>query len=139
VKKNVISEHVRLDIPELLSKEQSSIKAQIYAPCSASQAGKREGNIEGNKADIELCQKIRWPGGLFSGKGKINPSPSYCKLCDQQQLKYRSQTLLYRPAMLSMMAIATVCLCVTLLLKGPPQVLYVMPPFRWEVVRFGYI
>lgn len=138
--KSVMPEHVSLDIPDSLSQEQSSIKTPVSA-CSTSQAGKRgEGNIQGNKADTELCQKIRWPGGLFSDQGKIKPLPSYCKLCDQQKLsKYRSKTLLYRPAMLSMMAIATVCLCVTLLLKGPPQVLFVMPPFRWEEVKFGCI
>lgn len=136
--KNVIPEHVSLDIPEHLSHEKSSITTPVSALCLTSQAGKSEGNIQGKKADLELCQKIRWSGGLHSDQGKIRPLPSYCKLCDQQQLsRYRSNTLLYRPAMLSMMAIATVCLCVTILLKGPPQVLFVMPPFRWESVKFG--
>lgn len=139
--KNVMPEHVSLDIPEPLSQEQSSIKMPVSVPCSTSQAEKiGDGNIQGNKADTESCQKIRWPGGLRSDQGKIKSLPSYCKLCDQQQLsKYRSRTLIYRPAMLSMMAIATVCLCVTLLLKGPPQVIFVTAPFRWEVVKFGSI
>lgn len=139
--KNVMPEHVSLDIPEPLSQEQSIIKMSVSAPHSTSQAEKiGEGNIQGNKADTELCQKIRWPGGLRSDQGKIKSLPSHCKLCDQQQLrKYRSRTLIYRPAMLSMMAIATVCVCVTLLLKGPPEVLFVTAPFRWEVVKFGFM
>lgn len=137
--KNVIPEHVSLDIPELLSRERSSITTPVSTLCSNSQAGKSEGNVQGNKADLELCQKIRWSGGFRADQGKIKPLPSYCKLCDLQQLSRNRSTLLYRPAMLSMMAIATVCVCVTLIFKGPPQVLYLMHPFRWEVVEFGCI
>jgi len=62
-----------------------------------------------------------------------------CKLCDQQ-LAFRSsvnRSLLYRPLMLSMVGIAAVCVCVGLLFKGPPEVIFVHPPFRWESLSYG--
>lgn len=63
-----------------------------------------------------------------------------CKLCDRK-LVYgngSSRSLLYRPAMLSMVAVAAVCVCVALLLKSSPEVLYVLRPFRWERLEVGY-
>ncbi|XP_051141940.1 squamosa promoter-binding-like protein 1 [Andrographis paniculata] len=45
--------------------------------------------------------------------------------------------LLYRPAMLSMLAVAAVCVCVALLFKSSPQVLFVFRPFRWEMLEYG--
>nr|QMV47665.1 squamosa-binding protein-like 1A [Paeonia suffruticosa] len=61
-----------------------------------------------------------------------------CNVCDRK-LVYRtaSRSLLYRPAMLSMVAIAAVCVCVALLFKSSPEVLYVFQPFRWELLDFG--
>ncbi|KAL8158925.1 hypothetical protein V2J09_000462 [Rumex salicifolius] len=44
----------------------------------------------------------------------------------------------YRPAMLSMVAIAAVCVCVALFFKTSP-VVYIVKPFRWESVDFGSI
>lgn len=64
-----------------------------------------------------------------------------CKLCAQQVI-YRSpvgRSLLYRPVMLSMVGIAAVCVCVGLLLKSPPLVLYLNHPFRWESLGYGSI
>nr|QMV47666.1 squamosa-binding protein-like 1B [Paeonia suffruticosa] len=62
----------------------------------------------------------------------------HCKLCNQK-LAYRSTATLfaYRPAMLSMVAIAAVCVCVALLFKSSPEVLYVFQPFRWERLKYG--
>ncbi|KAM7495761.1 hypothetical protein LguiA_020175 [Lonicera macranthoides] len=63
-----------------------------------------------------------------------------CKLCDRK-LVYgngSNRSLLYRPAMLSMVAVAAVCVCVALLLKSSPEVLYVLRPFRWERLEVGY-
>uniref|UniRef100_A0A0C9RMY9 TSA: Wollemia nobilis Ref_Wollemi_Transcript_9851_4110 transcribed RNA sequence n=1 Tax=Wollemia nobilis TaxID=56998 RepID=A0A0C9RMY9_9CONI len=130
---------VNIDIPKLLSAEQNRLKMPFSGSHSASQEGAIEkGKVQGNKADIELSPRIEQSAGHCSDLGKIKRLPSYCKLCNQQQLsKRRTSTLVYRPAMLSMVAIATVCVCVTLLLKGPPQVLFVMPPFRWEAIGFG--
>lgn len=64
----------------------------------------------------------------------------HCKLCEQK-LAYgdtRMRTsLAYRPAMLSMVAIAAVCVCVALLFKSSPEVLYAFRPFRWELLKYG--
>ncbi|KAI0493370.1 hypothetical protein KFK09_023486 [Dendrobium nobile] len=67
--------------------------------------------------------------------------PRFCKLCEQH-LACRSsvgRSLLYRPMLLSMVGIAAVCVCVGLLFKGPPEVMFVYPPFRWELLETGYI
>ncbi|XP_010276543.1 PREDICTED: squamosa promoter-binding-like protein 1 [Nelumbo nucifera] len=63
----------------------------------------------------------------------------YCKACDQRLASYgtTSRSLVYRPAMLSMVAIAAVCVCVALLFKSSPEVLCVFPPFRWELLDYG--
>ncbi|MBA0862258.1 hypothetical protein Goshw_006396 [Gossypium schwendimanii] len=63
-----------------------------------------------------------------------------CKLCDQK-LAYgygtANRSLVYRPAMLSMVAVAAVCVCVALLFKSCPEVLYIFRPFRWELLDYG--
>ncbi|CBI37021.3 unnamed protein product, partial [Vitis vinifera] len=61
-----------------------------------------------------------------------------CKRCNHK-VAYgnASRSLLYRPAMLSMVAIAAVCVCVALLFKSSPEVLYVFTPFRWELLDYG--
>lgn len=64
-----------------------------------------------------------------------------CQRCNQQ-FAYQTpvaRTLLYRPAMLCMVGIAAVCVCVGLLLKTPPQVFFVFPSFRWELLHYGYM
>ncbi|XP_065859846.1 squamosa promoter-binding-like protein 1 isoform X2 [Euphorbia lathyris] len=61
-----------------------------------------------------------------------------CKVCHQkQQYGAVGRSLLYRPAMLSMVAIAAVCVCVALLFKSCPEVVYVFRPFRWELLEYG--
>ncbi|GMP87346.1 hypothetical protein CsSME_00039755 [Camellia sinensis var. sinensis] len=64
-----------------------------------------------------------------------------CRLCDLKKLSYgnnaNSSSLRYRPAMLSMVAIAAVCVCVALLFKSCPEVLFVFRPFRWELLDYG--
>ncbi|CAN6466999.1 unnamed protein product [Victoria cruziana] len=62
-----------------------------------------------------------------------------CRLC-AQQLRNRNtrSSLVYRPVVLSMVAIAAVCVCVALIFKGPP-VLLGFPPFRWELLGYGPI
>ncbi|XP_015891807.3 squamosa promoter-binding-like protein 1 [Ziziphus jujuba] len=61
-----------------------------------------------------------------------------CRVCDRK-VGYgsRSRSLLYRPAMLSMVAIAAVCVCVALLFKSSPEVVYIFRPFRWELLEYG--
>ncbi|XP_027330302.1 squamosa promoter-binding-like protein 12 isoform X2 [Abrus precatorius] len=63
-----------------------------------------------------------------------------CGLC-QHKLAYGGMrtTLVYRPAMLSMVTIAAVCVCVALLFKSSPRVYYVFQPFNWESLKYGTI
>ncbi|XP_077218276.1 squamosa promoter-binding-like protein 1 [Tasmannia lanceolata] len=68
--------------------------------------------------------------------GQIKP---YCKRCSQQLVYSNSAkpSRLYRPVMLSMLAVAAVCVCVSVLLKSPPFVQCISSPFRWELVEYG--
>lgn len=72
------------------------------------------------------------------GQTAVRPTQHNCKLC-HQKLGYAtaSRSLVYKPAMLSMVAIAAVCVCVALLFKSCPEVLYVFRPFRWEMLDYG--
>ncbi|KAJ9181746.1 hypothetical protein P3X46_005806 [Hevea brasiliensis] len=76
--------------------------------------------------------------GLEIGKIKMNTMQQHCKLCELKLACGQTRTsLVYRPAMLSMVAIAAVCVCVALLFKSSPEVLYVFQPFRWELLKYG--
>lgn len=68
------------------------------------------------------------------GSAKHHP----CRLCDRKFVATGggNGSLLYRPAMLSMLAIAAVCVCVGLLFKSSPQVLFVFGPFRWQMLDY---
>lgn len=80
--------------------------------------------------------------GFEIEKSKVGAIGPCCKVCAQQQLVYSSvspRSLVYRPAMLSLVAIAAVCVCVALLFKGPPEVVFVFPPFRWERLGYGAV
>ncbi|XP_058084198.1 squamosa promoter-binding-like protein 1 [Magnolia sinica] len=73
-------------------------------------------------------------------KQEVGPIRPHCKICDQRVL-YRNTywSLPYRPLMLSMVAIAAVCVCMGLLFHGPPDILYMFGPFRWELLDYGPI
>lgn len=92
-------------------------------------------NIPASISDRE--QKETKPGSsaleITHGNHKLQ-----CKLCDHK-LVYGTgrRSVAYRPAMLSMVAIAAVCVCVALLFKSCPEVLYVFQPFRWELLDYG--
>ncbi|XP_031097262.1 squamosa promoter-binding-like protein 1 isoform X1 [Ipomoea triloba] len=67
------------------------------------------------------------------------PTTRSCRRCEQK-LQYgtcSTSLAIYRPAMLSMVAIAAICVCVALLFKSSPEVLYVFQPFRWELLKYG--
>lgn len=73
------------------------------------------------------------------GSAEVKTIQKHCKLCDRK-LSCRTsvgKSFVYRPAMLSMVAIAAVCVCVALLFKSSPEVLYIFRPFRWESLEFG--
>ncbi|KAA8527982.1 hypothetical protein F0562_035149 [Nyssa sinensis] len=72
-------------------------------------------------------------------KNEIRLIQRHCKLCDQK-LAYgsaRTSLAIYKPAMLSLVAIAAVCVCVALLFKSSPEVIYIFQPFRWELLKYG--
>lgn len=81
--------------------------------------------------------------GLEIDTNKSKPSrPPLCKLCKHPPMAYRSLAgglSACRPMLLSMVGIAAVCVCVALLFKGPPEVQFVYPPFRWELLGYGYM
>ncbi|XP_059317829.1 squamosa promoter-binding-like protein 1 [Lycium ferocissimum] len=101
-------------------------------------------DISGSLLDSNLKQKLSdGPRSIkvaslqmekFLGKPK-------CRQCKQKLSYGNSGTSLaiYKPAVLSMVAIATVCVCVALLFKSSPEVLYSFRPFRWELLKYGSI
>ncbi|KAK8639625.1 hypothetical protein V6N13_137998 [Hibiscus sabdariffa] len=111
INKRPPSGHVVLDIPDALPN------------CSTSQKQNRD-----STSSFEL------------GHLELRSMKQQCKLCDQK-LAYgyatASRSLVYRPAMLSMVAVAAVCVCVALLFKSCPEVLFVFRPFRWELLDYG--
>ncbi|KAJ1397956.1 Ankyrin repeat [Sesbania bispinosa] len=96
--------------------------------------------IPSNLTESNTNQKQNEPSTSFEiGKAEVPRGQGHCKLCDN---KFSCRTavgrsLVYRPAMLSMVAIAAVCVCVALLFKSSPEVLYMFKPFRWESLDFG--
>ncbi|KAL0368149.1 UNVERIFIED_CONTAM: Squamosa promoter-binding-like protein 1 [Sesamum calycinum] len=62
-----------------------------------------------------------------------------CRECEQKLSygRWRASVTIYRPAMVSMVAIAAVCVCAALLFKSSPEVLYSFRPFRWELLKYG--
>ncbi|MCI21460.1 squamosa promoter-binding-like protein 12-like [Trifolium medium] len=73
------------------------------------------------------------------GNADVRSLQKNCKLCDHK-VSCRTavrKSFAYRPAMLSMVAIAAVCVCVALLFKSSPEVLYIFRPFRWESLEYG--
>ncbi|MCO5553146.1 hypothetical protein L7F22_006667 [Adiantum nelumboides] len=46
---------------------------------------------------------------------------------------------MYRPFVLSMLAVAAVCVCVGVLMRGSPDVSFMEGPFVWESISFGSI
>ncbi|KAF8387706.1 hypothetical protein HHK36_026360 [Tetracentron sinense] len=76
--------------------------------------------------------------GFQIERTQSRPIQQHCKLCNQK-LAYgkASISLAYRPAMLSMVAIAAICVCVALFFKSSPEVLSEFGPFRWELLDFG--
>jgi hypothetical protein len=75
---------------------------------------------------------------LHTEKIEMKAMQQHLKVCERKLVYGAARTsLVYRPAMLSMVAIAAVCVCVALLFKSSPEVLYVFQPFRWELLKYG--
>ncbi|PON43215.1 SBP-box transcription factor [Parasponia andersonii] len=97
-------------------------------------------NIPGDFNDCSANQKKNALATTFEigRRESLRRVQHPCGLCDRK-LAYGtiSRSIVYRPAMLSMVAIAAVCVCVALLFKSCPEVVYVFQPFRWELLEFG--
>lgn len=113
INKRPTSEHVVVDVPPSVANESSRNQKQ---------------NNELMRSSLEIG-RVR--PALMDNRGQ-------CKVCDRK-VRYgsSSRSLLYRPAMLSMVAIAAVCVCVALLFKSSPEVVYIFRPFRWELLEYG--
>ncbi|KAI4301575.1 hypothetical protein L6164_034839 [Bauhinia variegata] len=96
--------------------------------------------IPSEQADSSTRQKQNELSASFEiGKASVRNAQGHCRLCDKE-LSCRTtmgRSLVYKPAILSMVGIAAVCVCVALLFKSSPEVLYVFQPFRWESLDFG--
>ncbi|XP_057790305.1 squamosa promoter-binding-like protein 1 [Salvia miltiorrhiza] len=91
-------------------------------------------DISDTLSESSINQKTNAATFEIAARSQTKP----CGVC-AQNLAYRSgsRTLLYRPTMLSMLAIAAVCVCVALLFKSSPRVLFVFRPFSWEMLEYG--
>lgn len=79
-------------------------------------------------------------GSLQTEKSLRKPVQRHCRQCEGKFCNGSMGTTrvaIYRPAMLSMVAIVAICVCVALLFKSSPEVLYVFRPFRWEQLQYG--
>ncbi|CAN6286297.1 unnamed protein product [Urochloa humidicola] len=89
--------------------------------CSVITDGVKPGDVS-----LEICKPM-------------SASVPSCRLCTQQARLYPNsgaRTFLYRPAMLTVMGVAVVCVCVGILLHTFPRV-YAAPTFRWELLERG--
>ncbi|KAL2326712.1 hypothetical protein Fmac_025770 [Flemingia macrophylla] len=96
--------------------------------------------IPSNTTESNTNQKQNESATSFEiGKAEVRLSQRHCKLCDNKSSCRTAvgRSLVYRPAMLSMVAIAAVCVCVALLFKSSPEVICMFRPFRWENLDFG--
>ncbi|XP_020160961.1 squamosa promoter-binding-like protein 1 isoform X2 [Aegilops tauschii subsp. strangulata] len=71
----------------------------------------------------------------------VEKSPPGCRQCVQlQHIAYRpcpNRFLSNRPAVLSLVAIAAVCVCVGLIMQSPPVIRGLPGPFLWNHIRWG--
>ncbi|KAI4331007.1 hypothetical protein MLD38_029239 [Melastoma candidum] len=113
-------------VQKKINKRSRPLHAVVDIPSVTPEESIDQNQSKGPKASLEI-------GNLRHGS-----SQQSCGQCSQK-LTYglRGRSLLYRPTMLSMVTIAAVCVCVALLFKSCPEVLYVFRPFRWEMLEYG--
>ncbi|KAI6692857.1 hypothetical protein NL676_020567 [Syzygium grande] len=76
---------------------------------------------------------------LESNKTEHGLSRLHCKLCEQKiPCRSTRTSLVARPAMVSLVAIAAVCVCAALLFKSLPKVRCTFHPFLWEDLKYGW-
>lgn len=70
-----------------------------------------------------------------SGQGQCE----LCKYRKPARFQITKACLPYRPTLVSVLSIAALCVCVALLFRGSPEVIYIFRPFRWETVKYGSV
>ncbi|CAN4095870.1 unnamed protein product [Withania somnifera] len=103
-------------------------------------------DIPGSLLDSNLKQKLAdgnssvKVASFQTEKSLSKPIHRQCRRC-KQKLSYgnKGTSLIYRPAILSVVAIAAICVCVALLFKSLPEVHSSFRPFRWELLKYGSI
>uniref|UniRef100_A0A7C9F9R2 SBP-type domain-containing protein n=1 Tax=Opuntia streptacantha TaxID=393608 RepID=A0A7C9F9R2_OPUST len=93
--------------------------------------------IPNPKLDRSQTDKLKTPkaSSFYTEKLQLR---SGCKLCERNlDCAYRRPALTYRPAMLSLLVIAVVCVCTALFFRSAPQVCHVFGPLRWESLKYG--
>lgn len=92
-----------------------------------------------DKRNSRVSIMIRYEDTLMLKKSPENPVSS-CAQCALAESRFASRSrrrgLLRRPYFLSMLTVATVCVCVCLFLRGAPFVGSIAP-FKWENLCFG--
>ncbi|XP_071674593.1 squamosa promoter-binding-like protein 6 [Lolium perenne] len=76
---------------------------------------------------------------IYQSRTMSPSSAPRCNICSRQARMYPSsfaRTFLYRPAMFTVMGVAVICVCVSILLHTLPKV-YAAPNFRWELLERG--
>ncbi|GMN51407.1 hypothetical protein TIFTF001_020553 [Ficus carica] len=114
------------------SKGSKSGHVVVDIPGSILDSNKQQKQLDGLKTSKVASLEI--------DKFETKAMRKHCNVCLQHKSAYGNRSsLVYRPAMLSMVAIAAVCVCVALLFKSSPEVLYVFKPFTWERLKYGSI
>lgn len=97
-------------------------------------------NGNGNVKQKKKIANASKSGKLGVFQMEKNMGQIHCGQCEQKLGyggRWRGSVTIYRPAMLSMVAIAAVCVCAALLFKSSPEVIYSFRPFRWELLKYG--
>jgi len=105
----------------------------VDIPSTVAESGNRKQKQSDGYRTGKVCS-------LQTEKIETTEMRSECRVC-QQKVVYGGirSGVVYRPVLVSMVAIAAVCVCVALLFKSSPRVYYVFQPFNWESLEYGTI
>lgn len=83
-------------------------------------------DLESNRKQSDIIQNAKF-NTLYTEN---------CKLCEEKvDYGFKGAALTYRPAILSLVTIAVVCVCTALLFKSMPRVCF--GPLRWDSLKYG--
>lgn len=100
---------------------------------------KKEGQVVVDVLEDSKKSKVgKFGGGALSLERIMGRQ---CRQCESEnmctRMLRRGSVNIYRPTMVSMVAIAAVCVCTALLFKSSPEVFCSFHPFRWELLKYG--